>query len=145
MIRIFQALNGSQDSELAHAQAQRFRTEFHEDHGKTEGEWHTKIRKSVPPGFLVPYKGSMAVSLSRPFALFVLDHPVARRLFNWSRTTFIAEEQFWATLVHNLNLDPPGGYPGLTFYKIGEITDAILIIITLYNRSKKYPERGFII
>jgi len=109
MVRIFQALNGSQDSELTHAQGNRFRTEFHEG----EPIYETKIKKSVPPDFLIPYKGSAAVSLSREFVHFLLTNPDAKNFYRWCSTMNNAEEQFWSTMVHNLHVKPPSGYPGI--------------------------------
>lgn len=108
MIRIFQIFNGSQDSELSTAQSERYVKEVHEG----VGDWETNIRKPLPPGHFVPYKGSMAVSLSRRFVEFVFRNPAAQKLYRWSNTTMMAEEQFWSTLVHNPQSERVGGYPG---------------------------------
>jgi len=108
MVRIFQALNGSQDSELKHAETDRFRIEYHEG----ALNYRTNIKKSLPSGFLNPYKGSLSVSLSSQFVHFLHTNPVAKNFYRWSSTTTIAEEVFWSTMIHNLYLKPPGGYPG---------------------------------
>jgi len=113
MVRIFQALNGSQDSELEHAKGFMVRTEYHEG----EPIYQTKIKKSVPPDGLILFKGGMDVSLTREFVHFLLTNPVAKNFYRWCGTTHTAEELFWSTMIHNLLVKPPSGYPGIYLLK----------------------------
>jgi len=109
MVRIFQILNGSQDSELIYPLPRRFLHEFHE----FEPTYETEIKKSMPPDFLIPYKGGLAVSLTREFVHFLLTNPIAKSFYRWCNTTDSAEEHFWSTMIHNLHVKPPSGYPGI--------------------------------
>lgn len=115
-VEIMQILNGTQDAELSEGQTERFR-QFYIEAALDESKKFMK--KSLPPGNMVIYKGSMAVTLSRDFVRFLFENPIAKEFYNWSQTMRIAEEQFFSTLVHNLHTGVPGGFPGscLPYYR----------------------------
>lgn len=130
MTKIFKILNGSQDSELTMGNIDRQINEHYEYKQSQEND--TKIRKSIPPGSLVIYKGSMSVSLTRIFVDFIFNTPLAVKLFHWMNTTFVAEEHFFATLIHN-NYFYTDGYPG--------ILKSIIINNNHYFKNDKIQER----
>lgn len=109
ILEIMKILNGSQDAELAFGQSERFRL-YHRE--SSIDATRRNDRKPIPPGNLVVYKGSMSATMSNEFVQFLFHNPVAIQFFNWSQTMFAAEEQFWSTMIHNLHLNPPGGFPG---------------------------------
>uniref|UniRef100_A0A915K9D1 Uncharacterized protein n=1 Tax=Romanomermis culicivorax TaxID=13658 RepID=A0A915K9D1_ROMCU len=72
-----------------------------------------KMNKPLPPGDLYIYKGSLASTLTREFTNFVFENTVAQQYYQYSKDMLIPEEQYWVTLIHNLHIRPPGGFPGM--------------------------------
>lgn len=109
MVRILKLFDGANDVELSGGQADRFRY-YHVDGSldETKGD----MKRPVPPDGLIVYKGSYAATMSRDFVSFLLENPAAKRFLEWSNCTWAPEEQFWSTLVHNVQLNPPGAFPG---------------------------------
>lgn len=109
MVKILQIFDGAQDVDLMENFVWRFRNYFF------QGEWdnYQKERKrSIPPGNIIMYRGSYAVTLTKEFVKFMFTNPESRALYEWSRSTWAPEEQYWSTVAHNLHLNPPGGFPG---------------------------------
>lgn len=120
MVEIMRILNGSQDAELSDGQPERFR-QFHKESNLDESK--KSLKKPLPPGNMIIYKGSMAATLSRDFIKFIFENPLAIQFYNWSETMWAPEEQFWSTLVHNVHTGVPGGFPGncLAYYHFDKI------------------------
>uniref|UniRef100_A0A914WBK8 Uncharacterized protein n=1 Tax=Plectus sambesii TaxID=2011161 RepID=A0A914WBK8_9BILA len=62
-------------------------------------------------------KGSVATSLSRAFVEFAVTSIDTTVLLKHLDSFTIADEIFFATINHNLALNPPGGYPGKCLLK----------------------------
>ncbi len=129
MVKILKIFNGSNDSELARGQA--FRSRWHTEfvpHEKPVPSWWDTTRtledysgkvlfdinrvKSPPPGDVTIYKGSFASTLSREFVNFAINADFPKAFLEWLNDTYIADEQYWATLIHNSKVGTPGGFPG---------------------------------
>ncbi|KAM9739173.1 N-acetyllactosaminide beta-1,6-N-acetylglucosaminyl-transferase isoform 1-T1 [Dama dama] len=68
----------------------------------------TKL-KTPPPHNMTVYFGTAYVALTREFASFVLQDPLALDLLSWSKDTYSPDEHFWVTL--NRIPGVPGSMP----------------------------------
>jgi len=120
MVQILRMFNGANDAELTGGQAERY-THYHKL--SELDEQRLNETRPIPPAGLILYKGSFAATLSREFVRFVFEDRQAQQFLEWSGPTWAPEEQFWATLVHNLHLNAPGRFPGacLEYYRHGNL------------------------
>ncbi|KAJ7335855.1 hypothetical protein JRQ81_013796 [Phrynocephalus forsythii] len=77
----------------------------------------TNVSKEPPPHNIEMFVGSAYFVLCRAFVQYVLESPLARDFFEWSRDTYSPDEHFWATLVR-----VPGA-PGQVSRDAQDITD----------------------
>ncbi len=140
MVEIFKILNGSNDAELNRANPERYRnpalfipneTDFDlkvlpsdslEIKKVFNGRWvvNKSETKTKPPNGLALYKGSFQTSLSRDFVNFLFSSAVARQFQSWTRDTFIPDELYLQSLIHNAQFSEiPGTFPGqcLKYYE----------------------------
>lgn len=68
--------------------------------------------KEKPPHDIVPVKGSVHVTLNRRFVEYVITNRVAADFLEWVNKTGIPDETFFATLIHNPQLEIPGSFKG---------------------------------
>uniref|UniRef100_K1QDF4 Beta-1,3-galactosyl-O-glycosyl-glycoprotein beta-1,6-N-acetylglucosaminyltransferase 4 n=1 Tax=Magallana gigas TaxID=29159 RepID=K1QDF4_MAGGI len=66
--------------------------------------------KEKPPHDIVPVKGSVHVTLNRRFVEYVITNRVAADFLEWVNKTGIPDETFFATLIHNPQLEIPGSF-----------------------------------
>lgn len=135
MVEIMQILNGSQDSELSKGQAKKFLIFYNESRLDESRKF---IKKSLPPGYMTIYKGSLASTLSRDFVTFVFNNQVAKEFYHWSKSSWAPEEQFWSTLIHNLHIGVPNGFPGscLNYYDLDKTDKRSISRYQLWSRKK---------
>ncbi|XP_030064911.1 N-acetyllactosaminide beta-1,6-N-acetylglucosaminyl-transferase [Microcaecilia unicolor] len=69
----------------------------------------TNALKAPPPHNITIFFGSAYVALSRQFARFVLEDPIAVDLLKWSMDTYSPDEHYWVTL--NRIPGVPGSMP----------------------------------
>jgi hypothetical protein len=116
-IQIMKIFNGAQDSLLAYSEADRNRKYFDVVRYSTTMNDHRDPKKmdqtkSIPPGNLFEFKGSLATTMSKEFVEFLFANPVAKKFYNWVNSSYCPEEYYWSTLIHNLHINSPGGFPG---------------------------------
>ncbi|XP_065768621.1 N-acetyllactosaminide beta-1,6-N-acetylglucosaminyl-transferase isoform X5 [Muntiacus reevesi] len=76
----------------------------------------TKL-KTPPPHNMTVYFGTAYVALTREFANFVLQDPLALDLLSWSKDTYSPDEHFWVTL----NRIPGHYVHGICIYGNGDL------------------------
>ncbi|XP_060617639.2 beta-1,3-galactosyl-O-glycosyl-glycoprotein beta-1,6-N-acetylglucosaminyltransferase 4 [Anolis sagrei] len=77
----------------------------------------TNVSKDPPPHNIEVFVGSAYFVLCRAFVEYVLESPIARDFFEWSKDTYSPDEHFWATLIR-----APGA-PGQISQEAQDITD----------------------
>jgi hypothetical protein len=125
-VKIMKIFNGAQDSLLEPSWSNRTRHYFDVKFDSEYKEHHidrtkNNALKNIPPGGLVEYKGSLATTMSREFVEFVFTNPVAKKFYEWVNSSFCPEEFYWSTILHNLHLNPPGGFPGACLSNYAEL------------------------
>nr|XP_034333292.1 beta-1,3-galactosyl-O-glycosyl-glycoprotein beta-1,6-N-acetylglucosaminyltransferase [Crassostrea gigas] len=96
LVKILKVYNGSNDGEGTIKRANKER-------------WNIKEK---PPHDIVPVKGSVHVTLNRRFVEYVITNRVAADFLEWVNKTGIPDETFFATLIHNPQLEIPGSFKG---------------------------------
>lgn len=113
MVEIFKIFNGSQDSAL-----DPIMIEFFVPNWDLQSMELPQPR-TIPPDGLTMYKGSFATSMTKEFVEFLFTNPTSIRFYEWLNNSKCAEEQYWVSIIHNLQLNAPGAFPGqcLHFYQ----------------------------
>ena len=125
MVQILTSLNGKNDAE-SYLPTSFVKTWFAYKHVIVNGSvYQTTVRKEpfLPP---IPVrKGSAYGAFSRPFLVFALTSPLARRLTAWLTDTMAPDELFWATLNHLPGV--PGGVPRPVSHRYGTVLSRAVV------------------
>lgn len=116
LTQVLRVYNGSNDIEVIH-EYPKSRVEFKWIVVRKENSLtleRTKFKKSSVPFNFTIVKGITYCVFSRDFIHFVLNDQHAQELLEWSKDTYSPDEWYWATLNHNIQFNPPGGYKDLT-------------------------------
>ncbi len=116
LVRILKIYNGSNDIEGIFGK-RIIRTRFEKVWREKDSKMETVDgkRNPPPPDDIDIVRGSAYGVFSREFVEFILTDNKAKRLLEWSRTTYSPDEHFWATLHHtyvNPHVKAPGSYAG---------------------------------
>lgn len=129
MVNILTILNGSNDCELQekdfrHRYLSSWELSFDNTTEQEEGIIYGAVFpnfnlqsnisrvKTAPPLAMTLYKGSFAATLTRDFVKFALRSDAGKKLRSWLQDTYVPDEFFWPTLIHNDFLGAPGAFPG---------------------------------
>ncbi|XP_052078517.1 beta-1,3-galactosyl-O-glycosyl-glycoprotein beta-1,6-N-acetylglucosaminyltransferase-like isoform X1 [Mytilus californianus] len=97
IVKILKAYYGANDVSISNHQA-------------TFAHRWTNIKSSPPVVF--PYKGSLHITVNRPFVEYAITNKTAIQLLKWLVGTIIPDESFFSTLNFNSNLGIPGSFQG---------------------------------
>ncbi|CAL1543890.1 unnamed protein product [Lymnaea stagnalis] len=117
LVNILKMFNGTNNIEVLTSDKgilrDRFDRKFVTAWDKSNRQWKMKTTGKelpLPPhGFQIA-KGSAYGCFTRQFVDFVLSHPAARDLLQWSRHVASPDEYFWSTLHNSRVVEVPGGY-----------------------------------